>query len=1173
MLVLCSGVLLSLLAAQHVKQVLDSEVADRFVFAADQVTIRIEERLDAYALMLRGAAGLFDASEEVTRAEWRDYVSMLRVADALERVQGVGFAPLLRSDELETHIATVRAEGFPDYNVSPSGSREVHAPILYIEPFDARNRRAFGYDMFSDPVRRAAMIQARDTGRAALSGRVQLVQETAVDVQAGTLMYVPVYQVGLPTDTPEQRAQALKGWTYSPYRMTDLMTGILGDRDLLEGGTLGLQIYDGPEVDADRLLYGNREIDPEAPSRFAQAREIDFNGRVWLLHFDHRDPNAAVAYASAWGTLGAGLALSVLLFGLILTLSGTRARAEAIAESLTEELRWREEQLRESEFRWRFALEGSRSGLYDWFIPRDELYFSPRCREIMGGETAELGLSMGAWEQFIHPDDRVAVQEALRAYLDGQRGYYAREYRVRHADGHWIWIEDRGLIVSRGADGRPLRMIGTATDITDRKNDELALREAHAESQRFRDALDYVSSFIYMKDREGRYTFANSACLGLFGVTAEDLPGSTDSRFFPTETVRRLQKIDQRVLAGEQTTEEIEVVEPGGRRRVYLENKTPIRDDHDRERIIGLLGISTDITMLKEHERQLERIAHYDALTGLPNRSLLADRLQQAMARARRHDARLAVVYLDLDGFKQINDRYGHAAGDRMLVEVAARMKAVMRSEDTLSRMGGDEFVAVLVDVDNLYGCEAILKRMLKAAAEPVFQEGARLQVSASLGVTFYPEDNADMDADQLLRHADQAMYQAKLSGKGRFHVFDAEHDRTARTHHETLADIRRALAEEEFVLFYQPKVNMRSGEVIGVEALIRWQHPEHGLLPPSRFLPAIEDHLLAVELGEWVIDRALQQVRAWAASGLDLAVSVNVAAFQLRQADFVDRLRLLLGRYPDIAPASLELEVLETSALGDMLEVTRHLEGCRALGVQVSLDDFGTGYASLTYLKQLPADTVKVDQTFVRDILEDPEDLAILDGILSLAEAFGRRLIAEGVETIELGDMLLLIGCELAQGYGIARPMPAEQVPEWIATWRPPRHWARMSRIGRETIPLMRAGVSHRAWVGLLEDYLRGQARRVPSIEADRQGFERGLERAGETLQGAGSALLRRQREVHELAEELLELHAQGCREQALARVSELHALRDRLLAALSRNLHRAGGGSEEASASADGS
>lgn len=1151
------GVLLSLLAAVQVKKLLDGEAADRFAFAADQVTIRIEERLDAYALVLRGAAGLFDASDAVTRTEWRDYVRKLRVSDTLERVLGIGFTRLLRPDELESHIAEIRAEGYPDYTVHPPGPRDIYTSIVFLEPFDARNQRAFGYDMFYESVRREAMIQARDTGRAALSGRVQLLQETGDDVQAGTLMYVPVYRVEMPTSTRAQRAEALKGWTYSPYRMTDLMTGILGDWEVMKGEAVGLRIYDGPEVDSEGLLFSNSEIDSGAPSRFAQSREVKFNGRIWSLQFDHQSPQEAVAYTTAWATLGAGLLLSGLLFGLILSISGTRVRAEQIAARLTEELREQGEQLRQSEYRWRFAIAGSGGGLWDWDIAQDTMYFSPRWAEIMGVEESALGTSLDEWERRVHPDDRVAATSALRDYLEGRRARYVNEYRMQHEDGRWIWVQDRGIVVSRAEDGRPLRMIGTDTDITERKNDELALRAAHAESQRFRAALDYVSSYIYMKDTEGRYTFANHAGLELFGVTPEDLPGSDDNRFFPPETVRRLHKIDRRVLSGEQTTEEVEVVDPAGQRRVYLEIKAPIRDEIDPERIVGLLGISTDITTLKDHERQLERIAHYDPLTGLPNRVLLADRLHQAMAHSQRHGERLAVVYLDLDGFKAINDTHGHAAGDRMLVELAARMKGVMRAEDTLSRLGGDEFVAVLVDVDSVYACGPLLKRLLGAASEPVRIDDDRLQVSASLGVTFYPEAGQDLEADQLLRQADQAMYQAKLAGKGRFHVFDAERDRTARSHHETIEDIRRALGDEEFVLHYQPKVNMRTGEVIGVEALIRWQHPEHGLLPPARFLPEIENHPLSVELGEWVIERALKQMEEWGAEdGPALEVSVNVAAFQLRQSDFVERLQLLLEAHPEIAPRRLELEVLETSALGDMVEVTRRLEGCRALGVAVSLDDFGTGYASLTYLKRLPAGTVKVDQSFVRDILEDPEDLAILNGVMSLAEAFGRRVIAEGVETLEHGDMLLYLGCDLAQGYGIARPMPADRIPGWVSDWRPAAHWAGLSRIGREDMPLMYASVAHRAWVMRVEAYLRGQSPQPPPLAEDREGLVHSLEHSGLLSPAELATLLQRHQEIHELVGELVRLRERGQGERALVRLDELHAQRDGLLDTLSGHL-----------------
>jgi EAL domain-containing protein (putative c-di-GMP-specific phosphodiesterase class I) len=324
---------------------------------------------------------------------------------------------------------------------------------------------------------------------------------------------------------------------------------------------------------------------------------------------------------------------------------------------------------------------------------------------------------------------------------------------------------------------------------------------------------------------------------------------------------------------------------------------------------------------------------------------------------------------------------------------------------------------------------------LLQAAAQPVTVHQQMLQVSASIGVTLYPRDRSD--ADQLIRHADQAMYIAKQAGKNRYHVFDVDQDAAIKTQQESVEHIRYALDRRQFVLYYQPKVNMKTREVIGAEALIRWQHPEHGLLPPAAFLPAIEDHLISVELGKWVIDTALMQIEQWARAGYDFPVSVNVGALQLQQNGFVACIADLLAAHPAVDPASLELEILETSALQDINQVSEVMHACRALGVHFALDDFGTGYASLSYLKRLPAELLKIDQSFVRDMLDDPEDLAIIAAVLGLAAAFGRQVIAEGVETIAHGDRLLAMGCELAQGYGIARPMPAAALPDWATNWR----------------------------------------------------------------------------------------------------------------------------------------
>ena len=479
---------------------------------------------------------------------------------------------------------------------------------------------------------------------------------------------------------------------------------------------------------------------------------------------------------------------------------------------------------------------------------------------------------------------------------------------------------------------------------------------------------------------------------------------------------------------------------------VYAEMQTISAVCNAQGQVQQYVALFSDITALKEHAQQLEHMAHYDALTGLPNRVLLGDRLRQGMTQAQRRGQKLAVAYLDLDGFKAINDQYGHAAGDQLLMSVATRMREALRDGDTLARLGGDEFVAVLVDLSDVAACAPLLTRLLAAAAEPVHLGDLVLQVSASLGVTFYPQAE-EADADQLLRQADQAMYQAKLAGKNRYHLFDAAQDRSLRGHHESLARIRQALAEREFVLYYQPKVNLRTGAVVGAEALIRWQHPEQGLLSPALFLPVIEDDPLAIAVGEWVIDTALTQMTRWQAQGLDMPVSVNIGARQLQQPNFVARLRTLLAAHPGVKPSGLELEVLETSALEDLAQVAQVIEACRDMGVMFALDDFGTGYSSLTYLKRLRVTLLKIDQSFVRDMLDDPDDLAILQGVIGLARAFRRQVIAEGVETVAHGTLLLQLGCELAQGYGIARPMPADELPAWAASWRPDPAWLAASQ------------------------------------------------------------------------------------------------------------------------------
>ncbi len=460
------------------------------------------------------------------------------------------------------------------------------------------------------------------------------------------------------------------------------------------------------------------------------------------------------------------------------------------------------------------------------------------------------------------------------------------------------------------------------------------------------------------------------------------------------------------------------------------------------------VALFSDITVLKQQQEELEHGAHFDALTDLPNRLLLSDRLHQAMTQCQRRNQHLAVLYLDLDGFKSINDQFGHEAGDALLVAVSRRMQAALREVDTLARMGGDEFVAVLTGLESMQDCIPLVLRLLHTCAEPVSIQGRNLQVTASIGVTMYPQDNAE--ADQLMRHADQAMYEAKQNGRNRFHLFDSAQDAEVKSRSLQQEAIALGLARQEFVLYYQPKVNMRTGAIVGAEALIRWQHPERGLLAPGAFLPAIERHPLSEVLGSWVIDTALQQMDTWKQQGLTLPVSVNIAARQLQHAGFALHLAELLSHYPGVDAHCLELEVLETSALEDINATATIMQACHRLGVRFAIDDFGTGYSSLTYLRHLPVETLKIDQSFVRDMLADHSDLSIVVGVIGLATAFQREVIAEGVETLAHGTRLLALGCTLAQGYAIARPMPASQIPGWCTTWKPAQEWA----LGSPEIP-----------------------------------------------------------------------------------------------------------------------
>jgi diguanylate cyclase (GGDEF)-like protein/PAS domain S-box-containing protein len=473
----------------------------------------------------------------------------------------------------------------------------------------------------------------------------------------------------------------------------------------------------------------------------------------------------------------------------------------------------------------------------------------------------------------------------------------------------------------------------------------------------------------------------------------------------------------------------------------------PVLDDATG-RVDRYLSIRFDISEKHQLLHSLQWRVGHDVLTGLPNRAFLSDLLNQALEFSRHENIPLAVCMLDLDGFKAVNDGYGHASGDLLLVEVAKRLRTIVRGEDVVARLAGDEFVLVLRYVRDLPELRAALNRVLGAISAPYSLHGKGVNVFASIGVTLFPDDNED--AETLLRHADQAMYVAKQRGRNRFHLFDVSRDQEVKATHQTVERVRQALAGSELRVHFQPKVNMRRGEVVGFEALLRWEHPQHGMMPAREFLPLVEETDLIIDIGEWVMDQVLLQLHHWQQVGQGWPVSINIAARHFQRADFVDRLKHVLARHAQVAPQMLDLEIVESVAIENIQHVSACLQACQALGVQFSLGDFGTGYSSLSYLKRLQTQTIKIDKSFVRDIVNDRDDLALTMAVIGLARAFGRQVIAEGLESIEHGELLLRLGCEVAQGYFIARPMPPAEVPGWVEGFVAPRQWQVLEQAGQ---------------------------------------------------------------------------------------------------------------------------
>lgn len=683
-----------------------------------------------------------------------------------------------------------------------------------------------------------------------------------------------------------------------------------------------------------------------------------------------------------------------------------------------------EKALSESELRFRQMAETI--GEVFWLRSSDFgsiLYVSPAFEHVWGRSCAELYANPKLWLETIHTDDVPKVLRAMDDLAQGRR--FDIQFRIIHPDGTLRWINDRGYVL-RDETGEVVLASGVASDITERRQAAERLRQAAT-------VFTSTQEGVLITDLDGNILTVNPAFTTITEYTEAEVLGQNprilqsgrhDRSFF--------QAMWHAIVTVGSWQGEIWNRRKGGEIYPQWLNISTVRNEQGQT--VNYVGVFTDITQVKRSETQLEYLAHYDPLTGLPNRLLLLSRLNHALERARRDKTRGAVLFLDLDRFKNVNESLGHGTGDELLQIASQRMRACLCETDTLARLGGDEFIAVLEDLPDPENAASVAQKLIDRLDAPFALSGEQeVYIGGSLGISIFPDD-AD-DADRLIQYADAALYQAKGSGRGTYHFYTESLTTSANERLALETRLRHALEQDEFVLDYQPLVALTDGRMFGVEALVRWQIPGVGLLSPSRFIPLAEETGLIVPLGEWVLRMACARMKTWLDAGLPLEMlAVNLSPRQFQQGDLHERIRAILAE-TGLASRHLELEITETALMEDGPENETKLAVLKNLGVRIAIDDFGTGYSSLAYLKRFPIDKLKIDQSFVRDIPLDSSNMEIVAAIIAMAKNLKLEVLAEGVETDAQLAFLKHQGCDVAQGYLFSRPVAADTMQAILET------------------------------------------------------------------------------------------------------------------------------------------
>jgi diguanylate cyclase (GGDEF)-like protein/PAS domain S-box-containing protein len=1070
-MVLAVGVLLSVAAWFFTRASVEHEARFKFHSAAIAVATTTQTHIHSYANLLYGLQGLFQAEPAVSRAAFSRYVYALNLPLRYPDVRSVSYAhrvPASAKAEFERQFRRdpeLVRRGYENSVIKPAGERSEYFVITYIEPLHT-NKAALGYDLASDEKRMALVERARDTGMPTLSGRLVL-EIDPTHRETGVVMRLALYRKDAFVPDAERRRKAVIGLANVTFVVGELAQRILSGEGYEK---FTLSIHDAGYVDSDpkpapQELYSNAAIrPPQAGAVFKDSVYIDVGQRRWELRFSApRGHFLRMAdHVMPWAALAAVLMASLLLSGLIHSLAGSQQRAQRLAAQMTADLRASQAKLIEEQRRMQQLIEvlpnpvyfKDTGGRYLGVNKAWETFFGMSRQAFLGKTVHDLYPGNPVLAQRLHEDDQG---------LWDHPGTRSIETTITTADG-----EQHNTIYYKatfaGADGGIAGLIGTIVDITKRKQAEQRLTLEHAVTRLLSEAdrsSGIISKIIQIIGEAfgcacGAYWIEDEqemVCAESWSIPSTEIMEFTASNRQRRHPLHMPGVLFMRARSSGEPVWINDVTQETGFRRAPLAVKAglhgafafPIRSGNDTLGVMEFFSLASrppDEALLqstraigsqiglfiarKQAEERIRHLAHYDELTGLANRSMFSQHLSNAIAKARRNGTQLAVLFIDLDRFKNINDTLGHGAGDSVLKEVAERLHGCLRESDTVGRLGGDEFVVLLEEMPQSMHSAEVAQKILAAIARPFALDLQEFHLTASIGISTYPADSEDRQG--LLKNADVAMYRAKELGKNNFQFYSAQMNIHNLEHLALESSLRRALERNEFVLHYQPKIDIRSGRIIGMEALVRWQHPTRGLIPPKQFIPLAEETGLIVPIGEWVLRTACAQNKSWQEQGLPpLRIAVNLSARQFNHENLLQDVARVLNE-TGLDAAFLELEITESMVMHDPEHAIELLKKMKTMGISISIDDFGTGYSSLSYLKRFPIDSLKIDRSFIKDLPLDGDDAAITQAIIAMAHGLKLKVTAEGAETSEQLSFLSTHKCDEMQGFYFSKPLPEHE-------------------------------------------------------------------------------------------------------------------------------------------------